>query len=407
MTTQVTQDVPRSQSDARTRPASGVASLRLEGVTRRYADKVALDAISLTLPDNEYVSLLGPSGSGKTVLLRVIAGFEAPDAGQITLGGARIDTVPAHRRGIGFVFQNFALFPHLSVFDNVAFGLAHGAGAADIDEPTRRAQVADMIALVGLNGLERRGVHEISGGQRQRVALARTMVTRPRLVLLDEPLGALDANLRARMRAELHNIRERLGVTFLHVTGSESEALAMGDRVVVLDRGRVSQFDVPDVIYSRPANPDVARFLNCYNLFTGTRGENGFACAQALFPVPPSALHVANPHGGQSQSQSQSRSQSQSQPQPMAHQAQSTYAIRQDLVRFSSPDDALPEAHASLLARFVTSEYSGPTIRYFFKAEAGQIVEIDSHLSHQKPADLDPGRAYRLFWAANDAVVFA
>ena len=399
MTSQVTQVLPRSQIDAHTRLASGVASLRLAGVTRRYADKVALDAISLTLPDNEYVSLLGPSGSGKTVLLRVIAGFEAPDAGQITLGGARIDTVPAHRRGIGFVFQNFALFPHLSVFDNVAFGLAHGAGAAEIDEPTRRAQVADMIALVGLNGLERRGVHEISGGQRQRVALARTMVTRPRLVLLDEPLGALDANLRARMRAELHNIRERLGVTFLHVTGSESEALAMGDRVVVLDRGRVSQFDVPDVIYSRPANPDVARFLNCYNLFTGAHGENGFACAQALFPVPSAAVHVANPHGGQSQPQPQ--------PQPMAHQAQSTYAIRQDLVRFSSPDDALPDAHASLLARFVTSEYSGPSIRYFFKAEAGQIVEIDSHLSHQKPADLDPGRVYRLLWAANDAVVFA
>ena len=250
-----------------------------------------------------------------------------------------------------------------------------------------------MITLVGLSGLERRGVHEISGGQRQRVALARTMVTRPRLVLLDEPLGALDANLRARMRAELHNIRERLGVTFLHVTGSESEALAMGDRVVVLDRGRVSQFDVPDVIYSRPANPDVARFLNCYNLFTGTCGENGFACAQALFPVPPSALHVANPYAGQSAQQ--------------AHRPQPTYAIRQDLIRFSSPDDALPEAHASLLAKFVTSEYSGSTIRYFFEAEAGQIVEIDNHLSHQKPAELEPGRVYRLLWAANDAVVFA
>ena len=393
MTSQVTLDVPRSQSGACMRLASGVASLSLEGVTRRYADKVALDAVSLTLPNNEYVSLLGPSGSGKTVLLRVIAGFEAPDAGQIILGGARIDTVAAHRRGIGFVFQNFALFPHLSVFDNIAFGLANGAGAADIDEQTRRAQVTDMITLVGLSGLERRGVHEISGGQRQRVALARTMVTRPRLVLLDEPLGALDANLRARMRAELHNIRERLGVTFLHVTGSESEALAMGDRVVVLDRGRVSQFDVPDVIYSRPANPDVARFLNCYNLFTGTCGENGFACAQALFPVPPSALHVANPYAGQSAQQ--------------AHRPQPTYAIRQDLIRFSSPDDALPEAHASLLAKFVTSEYSGSTIRYFFEAEAGQIVEIDNHLSHQKPAELEPGRVYRLLWAANDAVVFA
>lgn len=395
MTSQVAQVVPKSQSDAHARPAPESDSLRLEGVTRRYADKVALDAVSLTLPNNEYVSLLGPSGSGKTVLLRVIAGFEAPDSGQITLNGVRIDGVPAHRRGIGFVFQNFALFPHLSVVDNIAFGLANGADAAGIDEPARRAQVADMIALVGLTGLERRGVHEISGGQRQRVALARTMVTRPRLVLLDEPLGALDANLRARMRAELHNIRERLGVTFLHVTGNESEALAMGDRVIVLDRGRVSQFDVPDAIYSRPANPEVARFLNCYNLFAGTRTENGFACAQAQFPLPPSALpplHPLPPRAGISRATGQG--------------PQSTYAIRQDLIRFSSPDASVPEAHASLLARFVTSEYSGSSIRYFFKAEAGQIVEIDNHLSHQKPADLESGRVYRLLWSASDAVFF-
>ncbi|MGS0754643.1 TOBE domain-containing protein [Roseateles sp. GG27B] len=222
------------------------------------------------------------------------------------------------------------------------------------------------------------------------------MVTRPRLVLLDEPLGALDANLRARMRSELHNIRERLGVTFLHVTGSESEALAMGDRVIVLDRGRVSQFDVPNVIYSRPANPDVARFLNCYNLFTGIRGENDFACAQALFPVPPTAVQVLNSHGVHSQQTSQTPRKS--------HPA---YAIRQDLIRFSPPDAEVPEAHASLLAKFVTSEYSGSTIRYFFEAEAGQIVEIDNHLSHQKPAELEPGRVYRLLWTASDAVVFA
>ena len=378
MPSQLASVLSKSHGEVRSHATPLAGALRLEGVTRRYADKVALDGIALALPSNEYVSLLGPSGSGKTVLLRLIAGFEVPDAGQISLGGERIDDTPAHRRGIGFVFQNFALFPHLTVFDNIAFGLANGADAANLDESTRRAQVADMIALVGLNGLERRGVHEISGGQRQRVALARTMVTQPRLVLLDEPLGALDANLRARMREELRNLRDRLGVTFLHVTGSETEALAMGDHVIVLDRGRVSQFDAPDAIYSRPATPDVARSLNCYNLFTGQLGADGFSCAHALFAVARVDVKCAQP----------------------------TYAIRHDLIRFAPPEDTSSPDQTGLLAKFVTSEYSGSTIRYFFEVGTGQIVEVENHLSHRRPADLQPGCAYRLTWAAGDAVVF-
>ena len=378
MTSGAAQVVSGAQVEVRSRRAPIGSALCLEGVTRRYADKVVLDAISLALPSNEYVSLLGPSGSGKTVLLRLIAGFEVPDAGRITLGGKRIDDVAAHRRGIGFVFQNFALFPHLNVFDNIAFGLAHGEGTATIDGQAWRARVADMIALVGLNGLERRGVHEISGGQRQRVALARTMVTQPRLVLLDEPLGALDANLRARMREELRNLRDRLGVTFLHVTGSETEALAMGDHVIVLDRGRVSQFDAPDTIYSRPATPEVARSLNCYNLFTGQLGADGFSCAHALFAMARVDVKCAQP----------------------------TYAIRHDLIRFAPPEETSSPDQTGLLAKFVTSEYSGSTIRYFFEVGTGQIVEVENHLSHRRPADLEPGRAYRLTWAVDDAVVF-
>ena len=378
MTSGASQVVSGAQVEVRSRRAPIGSALCLEGVTRRYADKVVLDAISLALPSNEYVSLLGPSGSGKTVLLRLIAGFEVPDAGRIILGGKRIDEVAAHRRGIGFVFQNFALFPHLNVFDNIAFGLAHGEGTATIDAQARRARVADMIALVGLNGLERRGVHEISGGQRQRVALARTLVTQPRLVLLDEPLGALDANLRARMREELRNLRDRLGVTFLHVTGSEAEALAMGDHVIVLDRGRVSQFDAPDAIYSRPATPEVARSLNCYNLFTGQVGADGFSCDHALFAMARVDVKCAQP----------------------------TYAIRHDLIRFAPPEETSSPDQTGLLAKFVTSEYSGSTIRYFFEVGTGQIVEVENHLSHRRPADLEPGRAYRLTWAVGDAVVF-
>jgi ABC-type Fe3+/spermidine/putrescine transport system ATPase subunit len=203
-------------------------------------------------------------------------------------------------------------------------------------------------------------------------------VTEPRLVLLDEPLGALDANLRARMRDELRKLRDRLGVTFLHVTGSETEALAMGDHVIVLDSGRVSQFDAPGAIYSHPATPDVARSLNCYNLFAGRLGAEGFSCAHEIFAVARIDVKCA----------------------------QATYAIRHDLVRFADPQDSSPPEQTGLLAKFVTSEYSGSTIRYFFEARTGQIVEVENHLSHSRPVDLEPGRDYRLTWAAEQAVVF-
>ena len=264
---------------------AATADLVLDGVTRRYGAVTALDGVSFTAPANAYVTLLGPSGAGKTALLRLIAGFEQLHAGWITLGERRLDNVPAHQRGIGFVFQNFALFPHLSVRDNIAFGLRHRGQDAILDPVDLRARVAGMIELVGLAGLEDRSVDRISGGQRQRVALARTLVTEPRLVLLDEPLGALDANLRERMRDELRRIRARLGVTFLHVTGSETEALAMGDVMVVLDRGRVAQVDAPATVYGQPASPRVAGFLNCYNVFHGAIRRRCFHHGRISIPV--------------------------------------------------------------------------------------------------------------------------
>ena len=236
--------------------------LQLSGVVKVYGDFRALDGIDLSLADDSYVSLLGPSGSGKTTLLRVIAGFEHPDAGTIRFGGKNIDAMPPHERDIGFVFQNFALFPHLSVEENIAFGLANRKINPITDTRVLSTKVRDIIALVGLTGLEDRATTQISGGQKQRVALARTLVTEPKMVLLDEPLGALDANLRARMRSELRTIRERCGVTFLHVTGSETEALAMGDTVLVLDNKRIAQQGDADTIYNRPGSPAVARFLN-------------------------------------------------------------------------------------------------------------------------------------------------
>ncbi|MGF1610727.1 MAG: ABC transporter ATP-binding protein [Kiloniellales bacterium] len=360
--------------------------LQLFGIGKRYGDLVAVDNVTLSIAENQYVSLLGPSGSGKTTLLRLIAGFERPDSGHLAIGGQPIDGVPAHRRGIGFVFQNFALFQHLTVEQNVAFGLANREAGPALDGGAIARRVRDMLALVGLTGLEGRSVHQISGGQRQRVALARTLVTEPRLVLLDEPLGALDANLRTRMRSELRAIRERLGVTFLHVTGSESEALAMGDTVIVLDSGRIGQIADAGTIYDRPASPRVARFLNCYNLFEGALRDNAFATAVGRFPLA-GPLRLPSDSGNQAPSQA--------------------YAIRYDRIDVR-PADATPAANeVRVEGAYVAGEYTGASVLSFFALDDGRVVEIEAHLSHRAPPSYTEGQRYGLIWKSDDALLFA
>lgn len=349
------------------------AVFRLEGVTKRYGDLVALDNATLEAGANEYISFLGPSGAGKTTLLRVIAGFEAPETGSVYFEGRDITHVPAHERGIGFVFQNFALFPHLTVIQNVGFGLAHGRSGLSAAEIERRS--LEMIELVGLTGMEGRGVDQISGGQRQRVALARTLTMHPKLVLLDEPLGALDANLRGRMRNELRAIRKRLGVTFLHVTGSETEALAMGDRVVVLDRGRVIQTGRPGDIYDRPVSPDVAHFLNRFNLFEGRLSAGAFTGIFGTVPAP----HAVRAD-------------------------RDVYAVRYDRI------SVLPAGAGTdgprVAARFLTSEYLGSSIIDFFEAEDGQVIEVEHHLSLGAPQSFELRQEYLLTWNPEQAIVF-
>jgi ABC-type Fe3+/spermidine/putrescine transport system ATPase subunit len=343
----------------------------VQNLAKRFGQHLALDNVSFSAKADEYVALLGPSGAGKTVLLRAIGGFEPLDAGRVTLAGQDVTGLPAHERGIGFVFQNFALFPHLSVFENVAFGLRHGAKPIAPDEINSRA--LEAIAMVGLKGLEERGTGQISGGQKQRVALARTLVTRPRLVLLDEPLGALDANLRTRMRIELRRIREQLGIPFLHVTGSESEALAMGDRVIVLDEGRIAQFGPPDDIYDRPATANVARFLNRYNVFEGRVEGDRFQCAYGGF-----GFGRRTPSGS------------------------SAYAIRYDRIT----PQAAAVGGAGLKANYVASEYLGAAIVHFFEAADGKVVEVEHHLSNGPPAQLSAGEAYHLTWKPSEAIAF-
>jgi spermidine/putrescine transport system ATP-binding protein len=350
-----------------------VPILRLDGLTKRFGDRVALSDASFSIYSSEYISLLGPSGSGKTVLLRAIAGFESPDEGRVYLQGKDVSDQPAHLRDLGFVFQNFALFPHLSVFDNVAFGLRNGIARHSETQVRRRA--LEILELVGLKGLEERATQQISGGQKQRVALARTLVIKPKLVLLDEPLGALDANLRLRMRAELRRIREQMGIPFLHVTGSETEALAMGDRLIVLDQGRIGQFATPDDVYNRPATPNVARFLNCYNVFEGALKEGAFVSAYGRFPLPP---RVAS--------------------------AKPAYAIRYDRVFARSPGAAGDDP--AMQAAYVASEYLGSAIVHFFEAAGGKVVEVEHHLSNGPPETYEPGRSYDLTWKAEDGIAF-
>ena len=357
--------------------------LQLSGVTKRYGDLAALDGVTLALPGDSYVAVLGPSGAGKTTLLRVVAGFEEPDAGAVHFEGRRLDGTPAHRRGIGFVFQNFALFPHLSVAKNIAFGLENREADPVTDKAVVARKVRDVIALVGLGGLEDRGVGQISGGQRQRVALARTLVTEPKLVLLDEPLGALDANLRARMRGELRAIRERLGVTFLHVTGSESEALAMGDSVIVLDRGRIGQVADADTVYNRPATPAVAKFLNCYNIFEGELEAGAFVAKAGRLPLGGGETGAAGGGG------------------------RPAYAIRHDRIDVRPADAPAAPGEVVLPATFMASEYTGAAQISFFSLDDGKVVEVEAHLSHRAPAAYAQNERYRLAWRQDAALVFA
>ncbi len=240
-------------------------------MTKRFGALAVVDHLSLDLYEGEFFALLGPSGCGKTTLLRIIAGFEQPSAGRLLLDGVDLAPVPPYRRPVNIMFQNYALFPHLTVEGNVAFGLKQeGLPAREI---TRR--VADMLALVRLSDFGRRKPHELSGGQRQRVALARSLVKRPRILLLDEPMAALDKKLRGETQFELMELQRNLGLTFVIVTHDQGEAMTVADRIAVMDSGRLMQVAPPAEIYERPNSRWVAEFVGEVNLFHGRVGEDG------------------------------------------------------------------------------------------------------------------------------------
>ena len=251
------------------------AAVTVDRVTHRFGSVVALDDVSLTFRQGEFVTMLGPSGCGKTTLLRIIAGFERPSAGRVLLAEADITRTAAHRRPLNMVFQRPTLFPHLDVADNVAFGLR----VAKVPRVERDARVAEALRLVRLEGYGKRRADELSGGQMQRIALARALVNRPRVLLLDEPLSALDLKIRLEMEVELRRIHRESGATFVYVTHDQREALALSDRVVVFNDGRVDQVGTPDEIYHQPASPFAARFVGDANVVPVqvTRVEGGHA----------------------------------------------------------------------------------------------------------------------------------
>ncbi len=261
-----------------------VAAVQIDQVTKRFDETLALDAITLAVEEGGFVVLLGPSGSGKTTLLNILGGFLEPTDGRVLIKGADVTFVPPARRPTATVFQDYALFPHMSVAANVGFGLA----VRKTPRPERRRRAAQVLKLVGLEGFGERAVHQLSGGQRQRVALARALAVEPAVLLLDEPLGALDLNLRRQMQEELVGIQRELGTTFLHVTHDQDEAMSIADTIVVLNHGRIEDIGPPDRVYLRPASLFSATFMGESNILEGQvvgRLEQGVRVATALGPI--------------------------------------------------------------------------------------------------------------------------
>jgi putative spermidine/putrescine transport system ATP-binding protein len=262
--------------------------VEISGLSKKFGDVLAVDNVSIDIRDGEFLTFLGPSGSGKTTVLRMIAGFETPDTGVIKLNGVEITNLPAYDRDVNTVFQDYALFPHMDVITNIEYGLR----VKGVDKSERRQRALKVLEQVRLSGYENRKPNQLSGGQRQRVALARALVNRPSVLLLDEPLGALDLKLRQQMQIELKELQREVGITFIFVTHDQEEALTMSDRIAVFDKGKIQQIDKPSVIYENPTNIFVADFVGVSNLITGSAALSLIGRA-GTFTVRPEKIQLS------------------------------------------------------------------------------------------------------------------
>ena len=334
------------------------AAVRLERVEKHYGDVVAVAGIDLEIADGEFFSMLGPSGSGKTTTLRMIAGFELPTGGRVWLHGRDVTRLAPFERDVNTVFQDYALFPHMTVGENVAYGLV----VRKVPKAERERRVGDALAMVRLGGYERRKPGQLSGGQRQRVALARALVNRPRVLLLDEPLGALDLKLREEMQIELHQIQHEVGITFIYVTHDQQEALTMSHRIAVFSAGRIEQVGAPAEVYERPATTFVAGFVGTSNLLEGDAA--GAILGRA-----------------------------------------GTFTVRPEKIRLEIADDAPADAAVAddeyaANGRIRSVVYLGPDTRYYVALDAGgELVVTQQNLATTSTEVLaQQGRAVRLTW---------
>jgi spermidine/putrescine transport system ATP-binding protein len=355
-------------------PETRHVGIALEGVSKRFDRVGAVDDVTLSIADGEFFSLLGPSGCGKTTTLRMIAGFEVPDEGRIVLQGQDVTRVPPNRRAVNMVFQQYALFPHMSIYDNVAFGLK----VKRVPRDEHRQRIDEILRVVELEGLERRRPRQLSGGQQQRVALARALVNRPAALLLDEPLGALDVKLRKQMQLELKRIQHELGPTFVYVTHDQEEALAMSDRIAVMNGGRVEQVAGPKEIYEQPSTAFVADFIGSLNTLDFTVdeivGEYGI-----MRPSEGERVVVALAPGTRTGESLR-------------------VAVRPERVQIGATGDALPDAGTRLEGTISQIVYLGMYTQFHVNTRIGAVV---SHrLADETAGQFDTGRRIALSWDA-------
>jgi spermidine/putrescine transport system ATP-binding protein len=363
-------------------PASA-PDVRLVDLTKRFREIVAVDAISLDIRVGEFFSLLGPSGCGKTTTLRMIGGFELPTSGRIELRGRDVTLDPPERRPVNMVFQSYALFPHLSVFDNVAFGLRR----RKVPDAEARARVGTALELVRLTGYDRRGPGELSGGQQQRVALARALVCEPTVLLLDEPLGALDLKLRRQLQVELKRVQVEVGITFVYVTHDQEEALALSDRIAVMNGGRIEQLGTPEELYDRPRTRFVADFIGTTNLLSGIVASA--TAGEAIVDLAAGGRCVVRADG-------------------LAIGASVELAVRPEALELVTPAPDADAGAASggswLRGTIDQSAYLGTSISYQVRTDDGSRVVASVPHTHGRIA---PGTAVEIRWRTDDALVLA
>ncbi len=367
-----------------TRESNDSVVVELVDVVKRFREVTAVDHVSLQIPEGEFFSLLGPSGCGKTTTLRLIAGFEVPTAGKILIRGAEQGFRPAYQRPVNTVFQHYALFPHMNVYKNVAFGLE----MQGIPETEVRARVAEALELVRLSGLERRQPRQLSGGQQQRVALARALVNHPKVLLLDEPLGALDLKLRKAMQDELKALQSQVGITFIYVTHDQEEALTMSDRIAVMNHGRVQQVATPEEIYEHPSNRFVADFI----------GETNFLAALVETSGPPIGLRIAaHPAWAASASLDVQAGE------------RAMISIRPERVQIRVPLRREADANATLETRLpgVVDQkiYMGTDTRYIVRLADGEQVVARVQNTAPDAGRFEIGEPVEVVWAAQHARV--